>query len=89
MTLSSELRTSSKNPIQESSQRPQRKNCVFYLSNTLFNIFLVSPRTWNASLNNMTIPVGENLELALKCWKTYNQEDQSECHNDFSILRYV
>jgi hypothetical protein len=43
--------------------------------------------TWNASLSNMTLPVGENLELALKCWKSYNQENQTECHNDFSILR--
>ena len=54
----------------------------------VINKILVLPRAWNASLSNMTIPVGENLELALKCWKTFNQENQPECQNDFSILRY-
>ena len=55
----------------------------------VINKILVLPRAWNASLSNMTIPVGENLELALKCWKTFNQENQPECQNDFSILRYL
>ena len=55
----------------------------------VINKILVLPRAWNASLSNMTIPVGENLELALKCWKTFNQESQPECQNDFSILRYI
>ena len=55
----------------------------------VINKILVLPRAWNASLSNMTIPAGENLELALKCWKTFNQENQPECQNDFSILRYI
>ena len=55
----------------------------------VINKILVLTRAWNASLSNMTIPVGENLELALMCWKTYNEENQAECHNDYSILRYL